>query len=114
TVQATLAVLQLCLDFAPALTKPKGIASLRRTILAFIEENLDDTELNPEFLCRKFGISRTWLYKVFAVEGGVKRVIRDKRLDAAFRDLCNDPEQRIIDVAFRHAFSSERQFQRAF
>jgi len=114
TVQATLSILQLCLDFAPALAKPKGAVSLRRTILAFIDENLDNIELGPEQLCRKFGISRTWLYKIFSAEGGVKRVIRDRRLDAAFRDLCNNPDTRIIDVAYRRAFSSERQFQRAF
>lgn len=113
-LEATLAVLQLCLDFAPSPAKPKGLAALRKSILAFIDASLDNPDLDPDLVCRKFSISRTWLYKVFASDGGVKCCIRDRRLDASFRDLCNNPGQRIIDVAFRRAFSSERQFQRAF
>lgn len=113
-LEATLAVLQLCLDFAPSQQKPKGLSALRKSIIAFIDDHLEKPDLDPDFLCRKFSISRTWLYKVFASDGGVKCCIRDRRLDASFKDLCVNPEQRIIDVAFRRGFSSERQFQRAF
>lgn len=112
--EAALSVLQLCLDFSPSEARPKGLAALRKSILAFIDANLDKPELDPDLVCRTFSISRTWLYKVFASDGGVKCCIRDRRLDASFKDLCSHPELRIIDVAFRRGFSSERQFQRAF
>lgn len=113
-VEAALAVLQLCIDFAPAPDARPAVDPLRASILEYIDANLDNADLDPEMIGRAFHISRTWLYRVFAGNGGIKRCIREKRLDAAFRDLCNDPQQRIIDVAYRRGFSSERQFQRAF
>jgi AraC-type DNA-binding domain-containing proteins len=113
-VQSAVAVLQLCLDFAPAPASRPAVDPLRASILEYIDANLENADLNPEMIGQRFHISRTWLYRVFAGNGGIKRCIREKRLDAAFRDLCNDPQQRIIDVAYHRGFSSERQFQRAF
>ena len=112
--ESVVAVLQLCLDFAPAPDSRPAIDPLRASILDYIDANLDNADLNPEMIGQAFHISRTWLYRIFAGSGGIKRCIREKRLDAAFRDLCNDPQQRIIDVAYHRGFSSERQFQRAF
>lgn len=114
SVQSTLSVLQLCVDFTPPEDARGGIDPLRGSVLAYIDANLEDPRLGPEMLAARFGISRTWLYRVFSGSGGVKRCIRDKRLDAAFRDLCASPDRRIIDVACQRGFSSERQFQRAF
>jgi AraC-like DNA-binding protein len=112
--ESTVSVLQLCVDFAPPASVRGSTDPLRASILAYIDANLEDASLGPDMLARKFGISRTWLYRLFAGSGGIKRCIRDKRLDAAFRDLCTSPERRIIDVAYRRGFSTERQFQRAF
>lgn len=113
-VQSTLSVLQLCVDFAPPPSERGTGDPLRASILAYIDANLDDPALGPDLLAEKFGISRTWLYRIFAGTGGIKRCIRDQRLDAAFRDLCASPDRRIIDVAYHRGFSTERQFQRAF
>lgn len=113
-VQSSVAVLQLCMDFAPTPDSRPAIDPLRASILGYIDTHLDNAELNPEMIGQAFHISRTWLYRVFAGSGGIKRCIREKRLDAAFRDLCNNPQQRIIDIAYHRGFSSERQFQRAF
>jgi AraC-like DNA-binding protein len=112
--QSTLSVLQLCVDFAPPPSVRGATDPLRGSILAYIDANLEDPALAPDMLAEKFGISRTWLYRLFAGSGGISRCIRDKRLDAAFRDLCTSPERRIIDVAYHRGFSTERQFQRAF
>ena len=112
--QSTLSVLQLCVDFAPPPSVRGATDPLRTSILAHIDANLEDPALGPDMLAEKFGISRTWLYRLFAGSGGIKRCIRDKRLDAAFRDLCASPDRRIIDVAYHRGFSTERQFQRAF
>lgn len=113
-VQSAVAVLQLCMDFAPAPDSRPAVDPLRASILGYIDANLDNAELNPAMIGQAFHISRTWLYRIFAGNGGIKRCIREKRLDAAFRDLCNNPQQRIIDIAYHRGFSSERQFQRAF
>lgn len=113
-VESVVAVLQLCLDFSPPPDTRATIGPLRASILGYIDANLENAELTPDAIARAFHVSRTWLYQLFAGTGGIKRCIREKRLDAAFHDLCNDPQQRIIDVAFHRGFSSERQFQRAF
>src|SRR5690606_34135743 len=113
-VQSTLSILQLCVDFAPPARERGNDDPLRTSILAYIDANLGDPDLGPDMLACKFGISRTWLYRIFAGSGGIKRCIRDKRLDAAFRDLCESPDRRVIDVAYHRGFSTERQFQRAF
>lgn len=113
-VQSLLVVMQLCLDFSPPPDTSASTAPMRAGILGYIDANLDDPALTPESIANAFHVSRTWLYKLFAGTGGVKRCIREKRLDAAFHELCNEPQQRIIDIAYRHGFSSERQFQRAF
>jgi AraC-like DNA-binding protein len=113
-VEATMAVAQLCIDFSPARDPDASEDQLRADILEHIDANLDDVELAPERIARDFGISRTRLYQLFLGSGGIKRCIRGKRLDAAFRDLCDERQPRVIDVAYRRGFSSERQFQRAF
>lgn len=113
-VESTMAVTQLCVDFSPPASLEAACEPLRTSILRHIDANLDDVGLSPECIARVFGLSRTRLYQIFLGTGGIKRCIRDKRLDAAFRDLCNEPEPRVIDIAYRRGFSSERQFQRAF
>jgi AraC-like DNA-binding protein len=111
---ATTSLLQLCLDFTADIGHDAAANELRNAVMRHIDENLDDTNLRPASLCEKFNVSRTWMYETFSSYGGITRYIRDKRLDAAFRDLCEGSWQRIIDIAYRRGFPSERQFQRAF
>lgn len=111
--RSTIAIVQLCVDFAPSAQR-QSAQGLRMRILAYIDDNLHEPELGPELIARTFQISRTWLYRIFAGSGGVRRCIRDKRLDAAFRDLCEQPQRRVIDIAWHRGFASERYFQRAF
>lgn len=111
--RSTIAVLQLCMDFAPSAQR-QSAQSLRKQILDYIDTNLHEADLGPELISRSFHISRTWLYRIFAGSGGVRRCIRDKRLDAAFRDLCERPQCRVIEIAWHRGFASERYFQRAF
>jgi AraC-like DNA-binding protein len=113
-VQAALAVLELCVEFTPASKSSHAIGSLRDTVLACIDEHLEDPVLTPDWLAARLHVSRSLLYRTFSGYGGIHRCIRDKRLDAAFRDLQDNPHQRVIDIAYRWGFSSERQFQRAF
>lgn len=90
---------------------------LRRRALEFIEANLADPGLSPEQLIQKFRVSRAHLYRTFATDGGVARVIREKRLDACFRELVHPSSfsrRSITEIAHKYAFTSSNQFLRAF
>ncbi|MGH8157708.1 MAG: helix-turn-helix domain-containing protein [Rhodanobacter sp.] len=89
---------------------------LRQRILEFIDANLSMRELGPDFLLHYFRVSRAHLYRMFAVDGGVATVVRDRRLDAAYRDLvrASGPVRSITEIALDLGFSSSGQFSRAF
>lgn len=89
---------------------------LRRRVLEFIDVNLAQPELGPGMLMRRFNVSRTHLYRMFADDGGVAKIIREKRLDAAYRELIRPgPSLRsITEIAYGWGFSGSTQFLRAF
>lgn len=89
---------------------------LRRRVLDFITANLAEPKLGPAFLMRRFQISRAHLYRMFQMDGGVASVIRDKRLDAAYRQLLQRSSQTlsITEIAYDLGFSSSGHFLRAF
>lgn len=64
---------------AAAVTLP-----LRQRILDYIDSRLDDPQLGPETILKRFRLSRSHLYRAFEEEGGVARLIREKRLDRAY------------------------------
>lgn len=88
--------------------------SAKQPVLAYIEEHLTCPSLDPDHITALFNISRATLYRMFAECGGVQQFIRDRRLDAALRDICRTPGMSISEVACHYGFSSDRQFQRAF
>ncbi|MGZ2746357.1 helix-turn-helix domain-containing protein [Burkholderia stagnalis] len=98
-------------DTASALTDV-----LRERVVEFIDANLTRPELNPDLLMRRFRISRAHLYRTFADDGGVSRVIRNKRLDAAYLALRHPRgrERSIAEIAAECGFTSNAQFLRAF
>ncbi|GGC53287.1 hypothetical protein GCM10010994_10430 [Chelatococcus reniformis] len=100
---------------------PPGLAAdpallpvLRRHVLAFVDAHLADPGLGPAELMRRFRISRAHLYRMFAAEGGVARLVRERRLDAACRELLRGRRRPITDIALSLGFSSSSQLLRAF
>lgn len=89
---------------------------LRRRVLDFIDTNLTEADLGPALLVRNFRVSRAHLYRMFAKEGGVASVVRDRRLDAAYRELQRPGARTrsITETALRFGFSDSSQFFRAF
>nr|WP_225737270.1 helix-turn-helix domain-containing protein [Dyella acidiphila] len=89
---------------------------LRQTIVDFIARNLYLSELSPEFLCRRFNVSRAHLYRAFAADGGVAKVLRDMRLDAAYGELTDAGRatRSITEIAYSLGFSSASQLLRSF
>lgn len=89
---------------------------LRQRIVEFITSNVHVLELSPESLCRRFKVSRAHLYRAFANDGGVAKVLRDIRLDAAYRELTGTvrPLRSITEIAYSLGFSSGNQLLRSF
>jgi AraC-like DNA-binding protein len=94
---------------------PRG-TGLRQRIVGFITRNVHLLELSPEFLCRRFNVSRAHLYRAFAKDGGVAKVLRDIRLDAAHRELTGPTRtsRSITEIAYALGFSSGNQLLRSF
>lgn len=101
-------------------SQPEIAAAVKQTqlnqIKRFIEDQLMEPTLNPDELCRTFGLSRSQLYRMFESLGGVAGYIRDRRLWRAMSDLVKPGNQymRVADIAYKWGFSSEADFSRAF
>lgn len=80
-----------------------------------IQANLGSPALTVSNLCRKLGVSRSTLHRLFEAGGGVQAYIRDMRLEAARQALLN-PEsvERIGDIAERLGFSDAAHLSRLF
>ncbi|MFJ2993656.1 helix-turn-helix domain-containing protein [Pandoraea sp. NPDC087047] len=103
---------------APAHAEPKSVLgrALRERLLAFIDTHLTHPELGPMLLMQRFRISRAHLYRAFADDGGIVRVIRNKRLNAAYKALI-DPSgaaRPTAGVASDYGFSDMTRFRKAF
>ncbi|MFG2577090.1 AraC family transcriptional regulator [Streptomyces sp. NPDC048481] len=86
-------------------------------VKTFIRRHLDDPGLTPATIAAAHHISRSYLYRLFQVEGlTVASYIRDQRLDNARRELL-DPRLRALPVhavAARWGFPRAAEFTRAF
>lgn len=80
-----------------------------------IQAHLGSPALTVANLCRKLGVSRSTLHRLFEASGGVQAYIRDMRLEAARQVLLN-PEsvERIGDLAERLGFSDAAHLSRLF
>lgn len=96
-------------------TRPLGIA-LRQRVLDFIDQNIENPYLSPDFIIQRFNVSRAHLYRAFIKDGGISNAIRDKRLDAAFQAIVHPKfnGQSITHIAFAHGFSNVTHFSRIF
>ncbi len=102
-------------DAGPAGRDPDS-APLRLALRRFIEAELAAPDLNAETLGRRFGLSRSALYRLFVPLGGVSGYIRQRRLARAYRDLAAGGGRgaRISEVAYRWGFESPAHFAQAF
>lgn len=101
---------------ARALARAALRAAQLRMIQAAIVRDVADPQLNPEFLGRRFGLSRASLYRLFEPAGGVAESITQARLARA-RAMLEDPEQdgRLIrDIARACGFVNDSAFSRLF
>lgn len=102
-----------------ATTIDEAQSPIRETVLLrakrLIEGNLRSPQLTPDFLCRRLGISRRSLCRLFEPLDGVHQYILWRRLSHVRRELNNpDNRQRIADLATGYGFARQETFWRAF
>jgi len=89
-------------------------------IKRYIRQNLGLTDLSPDRIARKFGISRRQLYHFMEPVGGITRYQRRLRLQRCLSDLQNPEHARLTlsEIAYRwgfkHPATSNRSFRAAF
>jgi len=95
--------------------RPLSIA-LRQRILDFIDYNIKNPDLSPDFILSRFNVSRAHLYRVFTEDGGISSVIRDRRLDGAFLELTRTDvtARTIAEIAYVFGFANTANFSRRF
>ena len=80
-----------------------------------IKKNIKSPSLQPAWLCREAGISRSQLYRLFEHSGGVARYIQHQRLLQSYSALSDPSDLRpIIAIAEDLCFSDASSFSRAF
>ena len=94
--------------------RPAIELAMRRRILRHINEHLLDPTLNSERLCRDFGLSRASLYRLFEPFDGVAAVIRERRLRAIRRELCEPGPHHLGQLSYKYGYSSQSQMTRVF
>jgi AraC-like DNA-binding protein len=85
-------------------------------IRQYVADHLDDLTLDVDTLRRQFSCSRATLYRLFEVDGGVAKYIRDARLRACMHDLARPSlsRKRIALIATRWGFENPSHFNRLF
>ena len=97
---------------------PVAAAQIMR-LRALIRANLGSATFGPARLCRLAGISRSQLYRLFEIHGGVALFIQRERLGAAHRALSNPADFRSISeiaesVGLFDPSSFSRMFRRSY
>lgn len=82
----------------------------------FIDCHLQDPELTPDRLCTYFRCSRSYLYRLFKKESGVKQYIQQRRLEYCWAELARNGVrvQNISQIAYYWGFNNHSHFTRLF
>ncbi|MCX2697453.1 helix-turn-helix domain-containing protein [Ochrobactrum chromiisoli] len=88
----------------------------KQRILDYIDRNIENLSLSTGSILKRFNISRSHLYRIFAEEGGIAAIIRNKRLTLAFRRLRASNGRRIhlAELAYQSGFSDYSSFSKLF
>jgi AraC-like DNA-binding protein len=100
-------------DHSAALSQSKRKARLG-SILAYIDQNCA-RELSVDLVCRRFGISRRSLHRLFEEEGlSFAREITVRRLNKSAEAMRAYPDASIATIAFASGFGDLSSFNRQF
>lgn len=99
------------------LSQRRSRLQLRRRILEYIRDHLQDADLSPHSIATKLGISTSYLYRLFEDKGNtVGQLIIAQRLQWAYELLASDGERRftVAEVAYAAGFRNVSHFSRVF
>jgi AraC-like DNA-binding protein len=103
------------LEAHPASARQQLETARRARVTALVDAALGEPELSPAMLVKRSGISRSELYRCFAPIGGIARVIQQRRLRQAYRDLIRaDGPASVSRIAEAVGFYDPSSFTRAF
>lgn len=90
--------------------------TLRNRILEYINQNLTNPELSPRSIMQYFRLSHSHLYRTFESDTGVATIIRNKRLDLAYRTILMNKHKplSIKELAYKCGFSPRARFSAFF
>src|SRR5690625_1961678 len=90
--------------------------TLRQLVLRYINQNLSNPELSPNDIMQHFKLSRSHLYRAFESDVGVAQLIRNRRLDLAYRTILLNKHEplSIKELAYKCGFSPRSQFSTFF
>ncbi len=115
--QAMLTLLVACVNrMGQSLPDMPVNQPMRRRVLDYIDANLANPLFGPPAIMQYFRISRSHLYRMFETDGGVARVVRDKRLDLAYRMLINRTGKPLSlkEISYHCGFHDGTQFGKLF
>ncbi|MCH4886857.1 AraC family transcriptional regulator [Acidaminobacter sp. JC074] len=83
------------------------------SVVDFVEEHLEE-KLSVDIVADKIGYSKFYLHHIFKVYTGmtIMAYVRKRRLERSLSDLQTD--LRVIDIAFKYGYGSEKAYARAF
>lgn len=92
---------------------------LLQAVLLYVDQHLSEPDLSIDRLAQVIGVSRSGLYRLFESYGGVAALVRERRLQLAYRLLLRAEvegrrELLIKDLAISVGFTSEAHFSRLF
>lgn len=90
--------------------------SMRQRIVEYIDQHLTDSLLSPKTIMQHFRLSHSHLYRIFEADKGVAHLIRNKRLDFAYRMILRRQGLKLSlkELAYKSGFSNRSQFSRFF
>ena len=93
-----------------------GRQAMLQRIKRYIAGHLDSSDLTAKAMCRRFGVSRAALYRLFEPDGGLANFVQQHRLHCAFGMLTSATwcHWRIADIGRNCHYGSDATFIRAF
>jgi AraC-like DNA-binding protein len=106
-----LGFLDTLLGYGPPETSPASLGAMQQCLMTRLRG-----DVGAEALCRHFHVSRSTVYRLFELLGGVKHFINGARLERCYGELRGaDPRQvKIADVATSWGFTDASSFSRSF
>lgn len=82
----------------------------------FIRDNLTAADLTPDSIARALRVSRSTLYRLFEMHGGVRHYIREQRLRWSLKQLLSTggKDLQISQIAYAAGFSTLSRFTKDF